>query len=123
MNSKFKFIVGVILILGIQGCYDDKSKKQLLWTNAICDKLFVETYTIYGGGAVGGDRVSQYLTDSSNFSIYVGTFVQGYGFNSYECLGDSILIHKVTEEESGTKKIENTQVYLLTDLIKQRKFE
>ena len=115
----FSTYIFLITILSIPGCRGDRSKKELLWTNTICDKLHTETYLIIGGGAGGGDRVSQYLTDSSSFRIYIGTFVQGYGFYSYKCSGDSITVYK-SLTENGKSIVENQKIYLLSDLKKKK---
>ena len=91
-------------------------------TTPVCDKkLFVETYMIFGGGAGGGDRVSEYLTDSVNFSIYIGTYVQGDYFYSYECNGDSIKVYKVREAGRNTNNIiESTKLYLTSTLKREK---
>ena len=58
------------------GCgYNKRSKKYHTFTNPICDgSLYIEGYTVFGSGALGGNMMSDYLTDSINFRIYVGTY-------------------------------------------------
>lgn len=113
-------------------CRNDRSKDKHTSTTRVCDnnKLFVETYTIFGSGAYGGDRVSNYLTDSVNFRLYIGAFDNAHENYTYVCKGDTIYIEKVSIEEEGipyntktiTKVIERKTVDLKT-LQKQNKFE
>lgn len=130
--SYFKISYFVILFPFMQmGCRSDRSKAHHSSTIEVCDKtLLVEKYTISGGGAYGGDRVSDYLTDSINFRMYIGTFDNAHENFTYECKGDSIYIEKVSIEEEGipyntksvVKVIEKKTVDLKT-LRKQNKFE
>jgi hypothetical protein len=113
------------------GCRSDKSKANHSSTIEVCDKtLFVEKYTIAGGGAHGGDRISDYLTDSINFRMYIGTFDNAHENFTYECKGDSVYIEKVRMEEEGipynTKtivKVIEKKIVDLKMLRKQKKFE
>ena len=53
-------------------------------------KLYVESFNgFYGSGVI-----SQYLTDSSKFRKYTGTYEQPDEFISYKCIGDSIYVYK-----------------------------
>ena len=122
MTKALAFILFSFLFFDTISCRSDRSKKELYSTTQLCDgKLFVETYMIFGGGAGGGDRVSQYLTDSSNFRIYIGTYVQLYKHYWYECIGDSIKIHEMDEEHAN--KIISIRSYFLPTLKKENKFE
>lgn len=116
-------ILSLLVSLIFLFCRSDRSKKELFTTTQICDKrLFVETYIIIGGGAGGGDRVSAYLTDSSNFRKYIGTYVQLYKHYWYECIGgDSIKIHEIDDQNKN--KVLSIRTYFLPDLQKERKFE
>src|SRR4051812_42928764 len=95
-----KFVLTVMalcsLLLLICRCRNDRSKKEHHSTTPVCDnRLFVETFTIFGSGAYGGDRVSDYLTDSTTFRIYIGTFDDAHGGYSYQCNGDSVKVYRV----------------------------
>ena len=115
------FILFCILFV-LQSCFfDDRSKESHYSTTTVCDKLYVETFTIFGG-AGGGDRVSAYLTDSTNFRIYVGAYVQGYGFYSYKCHGDTVRIFKVTEKENQARSKDSND-YSLSHLKKERRLQ
>jgi hypothetical protein len=127
-------IVGFLLLLLFFKLFfirSDKSKGKLASTVQLCDKpLFVETYKIFESGAYGGDRVSDYLTDSFNFRMYVGTFDNGKEHFKYQCMGDSIYLSKISFVEEGmpykTKtisKIIYKRAYSLLDLKKKKVFE
>lgn len=106
------------------GCKNDKDKDKHASTIRICNKnLYVETYTIFGSGAYGGDRVSDYLTDSINFRIYVGAYDNGEEAYSYQCKSDSVYIYKVTGTRENKNKIVATTVYNLLRLKSKKIFE
>lgn len=108
-----------------------RSKANHSSTIGVCDKLLlVEKYLISGGGAYGGDRVSDYLTDSINFRMYVGTLDNAHENFNYECKGDSVYIERVSIEEEGipnkTKtvvKVIEKRIVDLEILRKKNKFE
>lgn len=103
----------------LSACHDDRSKKNYNFTTAICDnRLFVEEYTVSGGGALGSDIVSNYLTDSTNFRIYIGTYDNGEEHYYYECRKDSIYIERVSD-----KKSEEPKAYDLSKLKNSKVFE
>jgi uncharacterized protein YozE (UPF0346 family) len=90
-----KATVSIIFVFVIFGCHSDRSKNKHTSTVKVCDnRIFIEEFEIFNSGAFGGDRVSQYLTDSANFRMYVGTFDNAHEFYSYKCNGDSIVIYK-----------------------------
>ncbi|MBL7750391.1 MAG: hypothetical protein JNN29_03360 [Chitinophagaceae bacterium] len=106
MEKVFNYfkIATVIALLSLTqlSCRSDRSKRYHSTTIEVCGKaLLVEKYVVSGGGAFGGDRVSDYLTDSSNFRIYIGTFDNANENFTYECKGDSIYIEKISIEEEG----------------------
>lgn len=104
-------------------CRGDRSKAKHDRTTVLCNKsLFVETYKIFESGAYGGDKVSDYLTDSANFRIYIGTFDNADGGYSFECKEDSVYVYLI-DQRPTLNKILNTRVYSITNLKKQRKFE
>jgi hypothetical protein len=123
LSKIHKYILVTIIMVLFQSCRSDSDKSELSSVTSLPNsKLFVETYTIIGGGAGGGDRVSEYLTDKSNFSMYVGTFVQGYEFYSYRCYSDSVRIYKIKDEGSKRRTLE-TKSYFIPDLQKTKRFD
>ena len=110
-----KFIISLLgLATFVFSCRGDRSKDLYNFTTSVCDKnLFVEVFTISGGGAYGGDRVSDYLTDSTNFRIYIGTYDNAHRFFAYICKGDSLYVYNV-EEELPKNKILSTKVFFIS---------
>ena len=124
LKSILILIAFCFLISFVFSCRSDLSKKVHDSTTPVCDKhLFVETFTIFGSGAYGEDRVSEYLTDSTNFRIYVGTFDNGHEGYSYQCYGDSIRISKVVDDTAGKRKIVSLNIFRVSDLKKSKKFD
>ena len=104
-------------------CRSDRSKAQHDSTTRLCNSgLFVEGYKIFNSGAYGGDRVSDYLTDSTNFRMYIGTYDNADGGYSFICKGDSVYIYKV-EQHSPKNKILDIKTYSISELKKRGKFE
>ena len=59
-------------------------------TKKICDQnLYLELYERNQLGI-------SYLTDSTNFKIYVGQLNFGDEYYSYKCMSDSVFIYKIT---------------------------
>lgn len=131
-NVSFLFkIIIITTIIYLYSCRSDRSKAEHSSTTQVCDgTLYIETYTIFGGGAGGGDRVSDYLTDSVNFRMYIGTNIQGIKTFTYKCQGDSVCVEEIQSDEVGipynTKIIStivSTKYFDLTFLRKQKVFE
>lgn len=58
--------------------------------------LFIETYNV----GILGNLTSEYITDSSNFRIYSGTFDDENGIIWYNLEGDTLTI-EVKEQDEG----------------------
>ncbi|MHA4811762.1 hypothetical protein ACX0G9_26940 [Flavitalea flava] len=116
--------IGLSILLFV-GCQSDRSKTGEHSTLPLCDhRFFVEVYTINGGGAFGGDRVSAYLTDSINFRKYLGTYINSNESIATVCKGDSLYIYRtITDESTQKPKIVNTTIYSAENLKKNREFE
>jgi hypothetical protein len=113
-----------ILLLCFGGCRSDRSKAEHDTTVAVCNKkLFVEMFTIFGSGAFGGDRVSEYLTDSINFRIYIGTFDNAHEAYSFECFGDSIKVSKRVDDSNENRKVESVRFYSYSQLKASKQFD
>ena len=121
MNKKTLFIFFIATF--IFSCRGDRSKAEHDDANALWDnRLVVEVYKISSGGAYGGDRVSEYLTDSTNFRKYIGTFDNAHGGYSYKCKGDSVYIYEV-EQSASENKILSVRGYSIQRLKGKRIFE
>lgn len=122
MNSRFLFI-GFLFCLFLQSCFhNDKSRKNSKGTIKICDNLYYETFSIFGQGALGGDRDAAWLTDSTNFRIFLGAFDDAQGGISVQCKGDSIFITQRPDNLDVNRDIKFpiTKTYYLKALEKLR---
>jgi hypothetical protein len=101
--------------------------------------LYIE---VLNSGLMGNQR-SEYLTDSTNFRIYAGTFDERNSYILYRCKGDKIYIEKkervnqVFKNDGATAKgkpgndldaqytlkTAYKKIYSLTDLKKQHNYE
>jgi hypothetical protein len=127
-SNSFFIKVGLALLfaLNLSSCRSDRSKAELARKSKVCGGLlFAEDYVIAKGGAYGGDRESDYLTDSINFRIYVGTVDNKYEYYAYKCSGDSVIIlHFKYGTAIGEKsKLLGMIKYNVVDLKKKKLFE
>ena len=108
MKISSKFIFVVLFSFFLTSCY-----KKYRHTNTVCNgKLFIEQFnhkTI--------DVAYDYLTDSSNFRIYVGKFDNEHGYYRYNCQNDSI---EISETYEG--KVLNFRKYSLINLRNRNDF-
>ena len=107
--------VGLLLFL-LTSCRNDKSKKEFKFAVKVCYSVYVETYNIYGSGAYGGDIHSNYITDSVDFRMFVGTYDNYSGGYAYSCNGDSIIVEKKSKDDKGITKIIEKRILNLTTL-------
>ena len=84
----------IFLLVGFIGCINFKSRKDHKYTIELCKlksktcncNLYIEGYTV--SRAFGStDIVSEYLTDSNSFRIYMGNFDEGNERLNYNCGG------------------------------------
>ncbi|MFX1705666.1 hypothetical protein PV783_16990 [Chitinophaga sp. CC14] len=126
-SLKLVFLFLVFFCLSILiACRNDRSKADYEETVRLklCKDLYVEMYTVFGSGAFGGDIMGEYLTDSTNFRMFVGTFDNAHETFSYKCEGDSVLIYKrVTGADGSTWVVKSLRTFSLLDLKKKKKFE
>lgn len=112
----------IVLLFLLISCRDEKSKKNYLSTVNVCDHLYVENYSIYKGGVQGGDIHSNYLTDSNNFRIFIGTYDDSRVFN-YECRNDSIIVNTISRIIADNNRTLSKKYYSLSKLKSSKKFE
>lgn len=80
-------------------------------TIKVCDgKLFVEQFN-----SKYIDVAYDYLTDSTNFRIYIGKFDNEHAYYRYNCESDSVQISEIYEG-----KVINIRKYSLDDLRKRK---
>ena len=73
---------------------------------------------MFGSCAFGGDLDSDWLTDSLNFRIYIGTYDDARGGISYRCNNDSVYTIQTPDGTAKSpKKHWETKYYAIEDLI------
>ena len=104
-----------IICLLLTGC-----ARRFKFTVKVCnDSLYSEVYNINPAG-VDAD----YLTDSVNFRMYVGTTDNEHENFNYTCNGDSLIIKKVAVvDTTGIWRVMETRTYSLSELKKKKVFE
>jgi hypothetical protein len=80
-------------------------------TVSICDNLYIEVYRIFSSGALGSDLVEDYLTDSTNFRLRIGSYDEYYGSIYYHCKMDSITIEKREKSDTISMHTIETKTY------------
>lgn len=122
MNRRL-LLIGVLFCLFFQSCFqNDKSRKDHKNSIRICENLYYETFSIFGQGGFGGDRDASWLTDSTNFRIFLGAFDNAYGGISVQCKGDSIFVTQLPDDLDVNRDIKSpvTKSYYLKELEKLR---
>ena len=118
-----KAILIFLFVSQVFGCINEKSKKNFFGKNPVCNGLYREKFSVFSGGAWSAELYSDYLTDSVNFRIYIGTHDEREGI-SYECNGDAIIATKFTfKEGSNTSTILSEWRFSLSKLIREHKFD
>ncbi|WP_143097892.1 hypothetical protein [Chitinophaga sp. CF118] len=121
MIRYYCFFIAVLLLTA---CVNKRDKSDFKRSFQPCDNnLSIELYTVFGSGAFGGDLLSAYLTDSTNFRMYIGTFDDAQGGYFCECRGDTIVVEEIMTTDTGDKKVVRTKTLSLKQLKKQGKFE
>lgn len=101
----------MITFLILEGCIGKRSKDNHKFTVNFHDyspngcecNLYGEIYTVYGMGALGSDVNSEYLTDSTNFRIFIGTYDESSEMVVVKCKRDSISVIKSTKQGADKK--------------------
>lgn len=94
MKYYYKLVTYTILGILFISCNDNYSRKDHKYTTKLKQGLFVETFTVFGSGAFGTDKVSDYLTDSILFRKYIGSFDEGVENYYYKVSNDTIYVEK-----------------------------
>jgi len=98
------------------GC---KRELRFVGANCFCKGIYREKFLVYSGGAWSAELYKDYLTDSTNFRIYIGEHEERSNFD-YQCSGDTITVKKFTWDEShSNNKILSRQVLLVSVLKKE----
>ncbi len=119
ISSRNIFIL-LLFFFAIIGCIDDESRKNHKWTFKVCDSLYTEIFSTYGQGTYGGDRDGKWLTDSTNFRIFLGAFDEANGKIVIECKKDSVFVTQFPDGLDVNKHLKSpeTKIYQLRELKK-----
>jgi hypothetical protein len=126
MNQNRYFLSKVYLLLQLvniffSSCNNKNDKGVYQHTSVMCKGLYLEVYNTFGSGALGGDMICHYLTDSINFRVRVGFFDNANSHYSYKCNEDSITIDKSYQSDtSKVFSIIETNQYQIINLKKLR---
>ena len=101
--------MGIYLVLFFYSEYRIKDRSHFVNAFSICDSLKVEKFKV----SSLTDLYADYLTDSTNFRIFIGTY-HYYEDILYECHGDTIYMKKFNMDESKPKLIECNIYRLMT---------
>jgi hypothetical protein len=103
-------------------CINDKSREDHKWTAKVCDNLYTEIFTTFGQGALGGDRLGMWLTDSTSFTIYLGVFDEVEGRIEVECKLDTVFVKQFPDALDANEHLSNpdTRSFLISGLKKKK---
>ena len=97
----------ILLILTLIGAINIRNKRVYRYTLDREQNLVVE---VYRAGSTG-NLTSEYLTDSANFRVYLGTFNNTNDYHHYKVKGDRFMIEKLQHERNfGTNANANRTV-------------
>src|SRR6185312_11937929 len=100
------------------GCKEN-GKGKYMYTSQVGKNLYIEVYKTFASGAYGGDILTNYLTDSANFRVFVGSFDDYDSHFSYKCLDDSLMVYNMYKSETDTVfRIRQINSYKLSNLKK-----
>ncbi|MFD0766124.1 hypothetical protein ACFQZI_14770 [Mucilaginibacter lutimaris] len=113
-----------IIIGTLFSCINSKSKRNYKYTLKRVNNLYIE---VYKAGLIG-NLTSQYLTDSTNFRVHLGTFDDENGYIYCKIDGDNIYIEKREHGQGSSPQFDTLKVvsktrYSLKDLKKKHLFE
>lgn len=122
-EGRIKSVIVISLVLSLTvGCVDKKNKQKLFAKKPICNQLWREKFRVFSGGAYSAELYSDYITDSANFRIYIGSHDENSSFD-YQCNGDSVIVRKFVHNENKIKTILEESTLSLSQLQKEHKFE
>lgn len=101
---------------------DKHDKSRLYAKYELCFNLKVERYMVFGSGAFGGDLLSDYITDSTNFRKYVMTYDSSREKINYKCENKKIYI-EVYDIELTPRKLIKKDTFELNKLIKESLYD
>jgi len=119
---KYAMVISFGITVLTLGCVDKKNKQKLFAKKSICNQLWREKFRVFSGGAYSAELYSDYVTDSTNFRIYIGSHDENSSFD-YQCNGDSVIVRKFAHNENQAKTILRVSTFSLSKLRNDHKFE
>ncbi len=118
-----KYSLFLFAISALFGCMNNRGKKNLISTFKKGD-FYIEDYRT---GLIGS-LTAQYLTDSVNFRVYLGTYDDENGYIFCKIVGDKIYVEQREHGKGSsplwdTLKVVARKTLSISDLKKQHKFE
>jgi len=116
-----KNYITILLILVIITCLKLRSTENYKYALNEDRNLFVEVYR----SGLTGSMTSEYLTDSANFRIYLGTYDPKKTAMNCTLTGDQITVEKKWNNASTRAtphKVIESKTYNLKDLVRRRNF-
>lgn len=105
-------------------CNNDREDKEYNQTLMICNSLYVEEYFDFKGGVFGGDLTTEYLTDSSNFRIYIGSLDTDNEYYRYYCYPQLVAVTiNVIDQHSTTYNVKDSILYNLDSLKRLKNYK
>ena len=118
---QYRFFVLVFLIFAVLSCDDyNNSKEYPYGVYGIDNELYCETYKVYSGSVPGGDVYTVYLTDSVSVRKYLGKEMDYEQILVYKFHNNKVLSCKINTD---TYKVKKTEIYDISELKKEGKFE
>jgi len=128
--KKFKITFKILILTFSVSCQNEKRREKHVGSDIICNNLYVEKFRVSGDGKFGtnfggkGDLYSKWLTDSTNFRMFLGTFDDVWSLIEIECQGDNVFIKKLAEQKTDTVyKVINEKRYNIGNLKKQNNYK
>ncbi len=117
--------LAILLFIALASCKNSKSPNRLKYTIAKDSNLYIQVYRT----GLFETNTTAYLTDSTNFSLELGTYDDQTGYIDCKVKGDTILAEEKQYLFDGdamqvdTMKVVSTNVYSLKKLEKLHNFE
>ncbi|BAU53299.1 hypothetical protein [Mucilaginibacter gotjawali] len=112
-----KNYITILLILAIITCLKLRSTGNYKYALSEDRNLYIEVYR----SGLTGNMASEYLTDSANFRVFLGTYNSKKASIQCKLSGDRITVEKKLND-ANTPEIIERKIYNLNDLIRRRNY-
>jgi hypothetical protein len=108
--------ISIVTLLFFSCSFNKRYSNNYKFTTKISENLYIETYSVFGSGAYGGDINMDIITDSLTFRVIVGKYDNYNEFYNYKCNGDSIKIVFGMQLGRDSTKIISSKKKLVSEL-------